>query len=355
MEKGVVCPNCHKRNDIQKFCIYCGHQLLDDEQIKLMTDNPEPYCLNCGRPVGKGQEKCECGYEVSYVNCPDCNSKNAYTNRFCTECGKKLWTSDVCEINYGELKFPYIFDVFPKELRNTIMHLRYKRGSINFPNDVHNIGENVQQLRLNESRIHNHLNELISRWKIVSPNYCINCLSIIKSEECLCKDCRKTLDGKIHVNRIGNKKYVQPVFDIVRLKWNSKFSEHYPDSLSPTIGESQFEYRERLKWEFAENLSLKSEIEHQITYKIKEEERMIAHKKEIAERKRQQEERRKREAEYMEKYGGGYCSLNCRYCYEEFFDSHGVIVGNFDNYGYSEYYCQLGHSVNFGSFCKYYE
>ena len=52
---------------------------------------------------------------------------------------------------------------------------------------------------------------------------------------------------------------------------------------------------------------------------------------------------------------GGYCSLNCRHCYEEFFDGGGGIVGDFDSAGYTEYYCHLGHSVVYGRFCEDYE
>ena len=52
---------------------------------------------------------------------------------------------------------------------------------------------------------------------------------------------------------------------------------------------------------------------------------------------------------------GNYCSLNCRYCYEEYFDSGGEITGDFDDEGYTEYYCHLGHPISLGSFCKDYE
>ena len=52
---------------------------------------------------------------------------------------------------------------------------------------------------------------------------------------------------------------------------------------------------------------------------------------------------------------GNYCSLNCRYCYEEYFDSGGGITGDFDDEGYTEYYCHLRHPISLGSFCKDYE
>lgn len=78
------------------------------------------------------------------------------------------------------------------------------------------------------------------------------------------------------------------------MKSNSKFSENYLDSLAPSMGESQFEYRERLKWEFAENINLKKSIinaiQHQINRKKKEEER----RKQAEEFKKWEEERKER-------------------------------------------------------------
>ena len=52
---------------------------------------------------------------------------------------------------------------------------------------------------------------------------------------------------------------------------------------------------------------------------------------------------------------GGYCSMNCRHCYEELFDSGGGIVGDLEDDGYTEYYCHLGHSISLGRFCEDYE
>lgn len=52
---------------------------------------------------------------------------------------------------------------------------------------------------------------------------------------------------------------------------------------------------------------------------------------------------------------GGYCDLSCKHCYEEFLDSGGSLVGDFTDDGMVEYYCDLGHSVFYGSFCKDYE
>ncbi|WP_296890794.1 hypothetical protein [uncultured Methanobrevibacter sp.] len=46
--------------------------------------------------------------------------------------------------------------------------------------------------------------------------------------------------------------------------------------------------------------------------------------------------------------------MNCIHCYEEFLDSDGEISGDYSGDGEVEYYCNLGHSMSYGSFCKDY-
>jgi len=346
MEK-VICPNCHKTNEVHKFCIYCGHKLLDDEQIRVIQDNPEPYCLNCTRPVKKGQGICECGYELKDINCPDCNAKNAYSNRFCTVCGKRLWTSVVYSYKYPERLFEeHLFsERLPSALKNTSLEKRAQKG----------IGKNLGKclgfnLDVQLKTVDKHLSEICSRWKAVSPACCISCLSIIGEDQYSCPKCGTQYDKK-RVGEIKAQDYAKPVFEDNELKWTPKNSGSYISSLAPAIGESLFEYRERLKWEFAENTKFKKIIKNAIVRKKKDEER----KRQAEAQKRQREEQRKREMEYIRQYGGGYCGYDCRHYYEEFFDDHGAIVGDFDSTGYVEYYCRLGHSVSAGAFCKDFE
>ena len=75
----------------------------------------------------------------------------------------------------------------------------------------------------------------------------------------------------------------------------------------------------------------------------------------MEERKKQQEEQRRREAEYIRKYGGGYCNSGCIYYHEEYMDRCGGVVGDIDDSGYIEYNCDLGYFVSYGSFCKDYK
>lgn len=347
MVNEVICPNCHKLNDINKFCIHCGHKLLDDEQIRLFLDNPEAYCLNCGRRVEKGQGSCECGYELKDINCPDCNAKNAYANKFCTVCGKKLWTSDVYHYMYPERLFEeHLFrERLPNQLKNTSLEKRSQRG----------IGKNLSQYLSSNlagqlKSVDKNLIEICSRWKIVSPNSCISCHGIVKADEYSCSKCQTTFD-KRRVYEIKAQNYAKPAFADGELKWTPKSSASYLPSLAPAIGESLFEYRERLKWEFAENNKFKKIIMNAISREKEQKER----KRQYEEQKRQMEELKKREMEYIRQYGGGYCGFSCRHYYEEYFDSHGGIVGDIDSEGYVEYYCNLGHTIADGKYCKDYE
>lgn len=338
----IKCPGCHKMNEVHKFCIYCGHELLDDDQIKLILDNPEPYCLNCGRKVEKGQVRCECGYELSEVNCPECNTGNSYTNRFCISCGKKLWTSDVYDYKYPQRLFEehLLNEALPYALRNTSLYRRPQKGIGKHPlSDISNHALNsLEEIKSSDSKIDDNLYEIRSRWKIVSPNYCINCLGIIKPDDYYCPKCGRTFKGdKKRVESLKSENnYVKPLFSNADLKWTSKSGCNYLGSLAPAVGESQFEYRERLKWEFAENNNVKMSLKKVESYRVASKTVERQHKR-VANQK------------------GGYCGLSCRHCYEEFFDSGGGIVGDFDSGGYTEYYCHLGHPICNGRYCEDYE
>lgn len=112
-----------------------------------------------------------------------------------------------------------------------------------------------------------------------------------------------------------------------------------------------------------ENMSedeIKSFIKEELNIVINNEKARIAREREKARIEKEKEEARlareeeirRKEAEWIKIHGGGYCGLDCPHCYEEFLDSHGAIVGDFDSEGFVEYYCGLGHTVSFGSYCK---
>ena len=219
-------------------------------------------------------------------------------------------------------------EVLPPELHNTCLYRRSQKG----------IGKKFDNIQSDTSKVNTNLSEISSRWKIVSPDYCINCLGIIKPYELTCANCISdfSADRKRIESIQSEKQYKRPIFDDSELKWISKNSTSYIGSLAPDVGESQFEYRERLKWEFAENMKLKKYIKNRIG--------SLNALKSF-----------QRQTKATVNNNGGYCGFNCRHCIEEFFNDSGAIVGDFDSEGYTEYYCRLGHPVNFGMFCKDYK
>lgn len=340
----IMCPACHKPNDIHKFCIYCGKRLpISDDQLELMTCTPQAVCLNCGRPVKKDQLICECGYTLNDIRCPHCNALNSYANRFCISCGEKLWTHSVNRYQYPERIFQHhlLNETPPYDLRNTAAYRRAGKGIGKAPLGI----ETVSEAESWDLDVERNLSEIGARWKIVSPNHCIKCLNIIRPDGGRCPNCGYYSSDEVkRITEIKNMRYQRPLFDDDNLKWTHKSKTYYQGSLAPAIGESQLDYRERLKWEFAENNYIKKIIKN-----------IIKRKQEEALYQRQKAERQKRESERISQYGGGYCDSRCRHCFEELIDSGGGIVGDYSDAMIYEYYCQLGHTLSFGSYCEDYK
>lgn len=332
----IFCPICEKTTDLNKFCIYCGHKLLDDSQERLISDKPEPKCLNCGRPASEGQAKCECGFEFADIKCPECGAKNAYTNRFCTDCGIKLWSSRIFDYEYTDRLFEdHIFqEMLPHELRNTSINRRLTKGVGKNPvlwlglTQAATTGDYESESR----KVDGHLREICSRWKVVSPDYCISCLYIIKPDEYSCAKCGSGFIADIkRVKSLQSKNsYTKPEFRDDETKWTLKCSDKYRGSLAPAAGESQFEYRERLKWEYAENKNAKKCIK-----------KLIEHLKEA--------EAFKNRPKRVKGDDGWYCDYSCRY-YMEYYEGDQMDA----DHDYS--YCALGHDeIYTRNFCRYYE
>lgn len=350
------CPKCGRLNDITKFCIYCGNRLFSDDEIKLINDTPKPYCLNCGRPIEAVKEKCECGYEFANIKCPECETENAYFNRFCTSCGEKLWRFNVYDYIYEKRLFEHhlLDSALPYDLRNISVYLLNKSRLAKYGSkSLEGISKNLETLKSEDSETDKMLQEICSRWRIASPNYCINCLSILKPSTSnqhlyLCPECGTRFMGmteRVEYLKSEKNYYAKPQFDMPDLKWTSKNKEYYLDSLAPSIGESQLEYRERLKWEFAENTYRKELIKREID--------IVNMQKLTGEIQRRERERYERERRERKSSKGGWCGLSCRHCYEEILDSDGSIIGDYTDGCNVEYYCSLGYST--GGFCEHYE
>ncbi|WP_298525565.1 hypothetical protein [uncultured Methanobrevibacter sp.] len=338
MDDKIMCPKCFKFNEMQKFCIYCGEKLLDDEQLRLMRENPNAYCLNCARPVKEDQVKCECGYELGDIKCPECGEKNAYANKFCTSCGKKIWTSDVYSYKYVKRLFEnhLLNEVMPPSMSHLSVYKRSTNRSVWSNEPAFHYDDTLEKLKSRDLEANENLYEICSRWRLVSPNQCISCLRVYTG---VCSCMTPFLTDKKRVDTLQSEKnnYIPPMFDNPALKWTSK-NKHvlYLKSLAPAIGESQMEYRERLKWEFAENIYRKEKIKN-----------AMANRK-ATKPKPPEPATTKRTSK------GGYCNINCSHFFEEYIFDHDGDGDYYDEV--PEYYCELGHpEIYTRSFCKDFE
>ncbi len=233
--------------------------LGDEGEIELISDTSNPHCLNCGRPAETGQTRCECGYEFADFECPHCGERNEYTNRFCTSCGKGLWQSHAT--------FP---EVAPRGCRfddGMILDMDFlKKELVKTPHQED--GEiTAGVLRLQHAPLDKLIDEICSRWWIVSPANCISCKSELDPLENVCPKCNilhyDSQDKGVMELKTMRDNYVKTERDaneLSRLKWTYKLSDtdvgDYFLSLAPEIGESQSEYRKRLFKEYGENCAI---------------------------------------------------------------------------------------------------
>ena len=190
-------------------------------------------------------------------------------------------------------------------------------------------------------------------------NFCINCGTKLKKGDNFCANC----GTKIDKSDIKQKKPLKFVRDILEKEMDkiAKEQEEAHNKLK-TIDEI-FE-SEEIKTEIRKNnvgqkhvISIKDRLKNKLIHnreRMSEEEIKDFIKTELKKAKIA-EEKEKSSKNMRNTVQKSCCSWNCRHCYEEFLDSGGGIVGDFDSEGYVEYYCRLGHSVSFGSFCKDYE
>lgn len=79
----VKCPKCGKELPANaKFCPECG------QKVEILGEN-EMICPECGKKTPKGKFCIECGHPL--VNkCPNCGTEVPQGSKFCSECGTKL-------------------------------------------------------------------------------------------------------------------------------------------------------------------------------------------------------------------------------------------------------------------------
>lgn len=209
--------------------------------------------------------------------------------------------------------------------------------------------------------------------------FCTNCgAEIIKDDDsCFCTNCGTKIrkDDKFCTNcgtKIENKYSSKSAHDIIEKEMERIDKQNEEDKKKSKMIDEIFE-SEEIRSEIRKNnvgeihvICLKNSLKDKLTNKrenMGEEEIKHSIKTELKKVSEEQEKARitkeKETSSYKitenEMTHGGYCNLSCIHCYEEFLDSGGEIVGDFTGDGIYEYYCNLGHTVYYGSFCEDYE
>ena len=257
----IACPQCSNYFSfisphflINYSCPHCSEE-FDIDFVK------DVYCFNCGRPVGKNQEKCQCGFEFKDVRCPNCCEWNSYTSNTCVSCGKPLWSHNVVfdtlppkGCGYGKNKELVIDSDF---IEKQVLKNPYDEAGTIYLNTLY---REIQKHNIIMDEIH-------LRWWVVSPLYCKSCQSIIYPFKNTCPNCGinhwhnrledplKALKG-IDDNYVGSSR----TLELSTLKWSYKLGDDdlnvYINSLAPMAGESQQSYRKRLIREYGENSAI---------------------------------------------------------------------------------------------------
>ena len=190
-------------------------------------------------------------------------------------------------------------------------------------------------------------------------NFCTNCGTKIRQDDKFCTNCGSKI--------INNAKFCFCTNCGTKIRQDDKFctncgikiwNKHSSKSAHDIIEEEM----ERIDKQNEDKNSLKNKVnnerEHmngkEIRYSIKTELKKVNEEQEKA-RIAKEKETKSNKIEEKKMARGGYCNLSCIHCYEEFLDSGGEIAGDFTSDGTYEYYCNLGHSVYYGSFCEDYE
>lgn len=194
-------------------------------------------------------------------------------------------------------------------------------------------------------------------------NFCINCGAKLGKDYNFCINCGTKIDksdmkdsnnpfNSMHPNEKEKAKYELKQIVGGKIFFNKSFrDELLRNDLNDYAGAV---IKEQLEKEIESGQLKSGDVESRknqliAEYKIQKE------KSEKARIAKSNEMKREKVEHDNKKTSGGYCSFNCAHYCEEFLDSYGAIVGDFDSTGYVEYYCNLGHSISHGSFCKDYE
>ena len=271
--------------------------------------------------------------------CTNCGAKLRKEDNFCSNCGTKIDKSDIPHNNHLLKSSNSIEkEKAEKELKRMVggklfYNKNFSNALIENGLDIANTGKSIRQQvekeiasgQIKSGGVEYRVNQLIHEYKIRNEKEKIR-IAKEKEEE------QKKL------------KKIDEIFESAEIKVeiiNNKIDQADVISIKDNLKNKIINKKEDMSEEEIKNF-IKTKIK-----KVAREQKKIRIAKE--------KEMNRKKIEENEMIYGNYCSLSCKHCYEEFIDGGGAIVGDFDSEGYVEYYCHLGHTIAYGSFCEDFE
>ena len=259
--------------------------------------------------------------------CTNCGNKLRKDDNFCTNCGTKIDKSDINQLLKSS----------PDSMEKKKAKKELKRvvgGRLSYSNTFRSaLLENGLDLITTGNTIRQQVEKEIDSGQIKSGGVEFRVNQLIA-------------EYKIKKEKENKKlKTIDEIFESEEIKSeirNSKIDQTGVISIKDSLKDKLIDKRENMNEE---------EIKQFIKTELKK-----ASKKQVPARITKEKEISRKKIEKNEPIYGGYCSLSCRHCYEEIIDSGGGITADYseDMCGV-DYYCELGHSIAYGSFCEDYE
>ncbi len=289
------------------------------------------FCTKCGAKLRKGDKFCgNCGTKILNDSnfCMNCGTKLGKDDKFCINCGTRLDGPNSTQNNHSFKSRPDMEKESAKrELERVIGRGIFYNKTFRkelFKNDleIFTTGKSIRQQvekeidsgKIRSGDVQSRVNQLIQEHKIESDRQ-----KVRRFEE------KQEEKKKI--------KMINDLFESEEIK--SEIRKNRVDEFNVIL------IKDRLKRKIVKHGHNMTEV--QIKQYLKNEFEKYGIPKQ-----------RETESIKVEK-NGGYCSFNCIHYCEEFLGSEGEIVGDFTSDGVVDHYCNLGHSVSYGSFCQYYE
>lgn len=274
--------------------------------------NMANFCTNCGSKVEDYYNYCmNCGAKIDKS---DIKQHNSSSNQYSDGIEKEKAKKELKRVVGGRLSYN---KTFTKELLRNGLDVVHTANAIR-----QQVEKEIESGQIKSAGVEFRVTQLIQEYKT-------------KNEEE-----KKKL------------KIIDEIFDSEEIK--SEIRKNNIDQIHISSIKDSLKNKLINKRENMNEVEIRYFIKTELEKAIKEQEKAKSIKKEKPLLIKVKEKSNK-EIEKNKVNHGGYCGLSCRHCYEEFLDSGGGIVGDFDSDGYVEYYCHLGHSVVYGRFCEDYE